>query len=133
MSGIVVVTRGGLVESRHYVHVVVAHADWGVVASCGHAQHVSFVRSAIKMFQAPPLDAVAIACAHLAAADAAWHRAQGRKRDAPCVGAGALAALDAVKALTDAELNALRALAQPPIDNTRGDVVGEIRAELRLH
>lgn len=329
MSGIVVVTRGGLVESRHYVHVVVAHADRGVVASCGDAQHVSFVRSAIKMFQALPLaedgvvsalgitseelalctashnaepfqidavrsllkkagadedalacgphapmhlpaaealkaqgreptrihnncsgkhagllalaahhrwprdgyhlpshpvqqrvlqtlvawsghpregiavavdgcglptfalplDAVAIACARFAAAACSTSpaaaivtamtqhpeyvagtgrlctslmRTAASRRLFAKVGAegyycagvpemrlgialkvedGArrasepalLAALHAVKALTDAELNALRAFAQPSIDNTRGDVVGEIRAELRLH
>jgi L-asparaginase II len=49
------VTRGGFVESRHRVHVVVAQADRGVVASCGDSTLVSFVRSAIKMFQALPL------------------------------------------------------------------------------
>ena len=55
MSHVVEVTRGGVVESRHIVHVAVAHADRGLIASCGNAQHVSFVRSAIKMFQALPL------------------------------------------------------------------------------
>jgi L-asparaginase II len=44
-----------VVESRHIVHVVVADADRGVIASCGTHAHVSFVRSAIKMFQALPL------------------------------------------------------------------------------
>jgi L-asparaginase II len=55
MTGLVEVTRGALVESKHIVHVVVAHADRGVIASCGDAHYVSFVRSAIKMFQALPL------------------------------------------------------------------------------
>jgi L-asparaginase II len=53
--GSVEVTRGGLVESRHTVHVVIAHATRGVIASCGDSKYVSFVRSAIKMFQALPL------------------------------------------------------------------------------
>ncbi len=55
MSNIVEVTRGALVESRHVVHVAVAHADRGVVTACGDRTMVSFVRSAIKMFQALPL------------------------------------------------------------------------------
>jgi L-asparaginase II len=55
VSNVVEVTRGGFVESRHIVHVAVAHADRGLIASCGDAHHVSFVRSAIKMFQALPL------------------------------------------------------------------------------
>ncbi|HUE87527.1 MAG TPA: asparaginase [Vicinamibacterales bacterium] len=55
MSNVVEVTRGATVESRHIVHVAVAHANRGLIASCGEARHVSFVRSAIKMFQALPL------------------------------------------------------------------------------
>jgi L-asparaginase II len=55
VSGWVEVTRGGHVESRHVVHVAVAHADRGVIGRCGDAGVVSFVRSAIKMFQALPL------------------------------------------------------------------------------
>jgi len=55
VSNIVEVTRGALVESRHVVHVAVAHADRGVVTACGDRTMVSFVRSAIKMFQALPL------------------------------------------------------------------------------
>lgn len=55
MNACVEVTRGALVESRHLVHVAVAHADRGLIASAGHADYVSFVRSAIKMFQALPL------------------------------------------------------------------------------
>jgi L-asparaginase II len=55
MSHTVEIRRGALVESRHVVHVAVAHADRGLVAGCGDAHHVSFVRSAIKMFQALPL------------------------------------------------------------------------------
>lgn len=56
MSDFVVeIRRGAVVESLHRVHLVVAHADRGVVASAGDPAHVSFVRSAIKMFQALPL------------------------------------------------------------------------------
>lgn len=55
MTAVVEVTRGRFVESRHLVHVVVAHADRGLVAACGSSQYVGFVRSAIKMFQALPL------------------------------------------------------------------------------
>lgn len=55
MNHFVEATRGGIVESRHVVHVAVAHADRGLIASCGDAHYVSFVRSAIKMFQALPL------------------------------------------------------------------------------
>jgi len=49
------VLRGGLVESRHRVHAVVADADGGLVWTAGDAGLVTFVRSAIKMFQALPL------------------------------------------------------------------------------
>jgi len=55
VSNTVEVTRGALVESRHVVHVAVVHAARGLVASCGDPTFVSFVRSAIKMFQALPL------------------------------------------------------------------------------
>ena len=55
MSAYVEVTRGGIVESRHIVHVAVAHAQRGLVASAGDPRYLSFVRSAIKMFQALPL------------------------------------------------------------------------------
>ena len=54
-SLVVEVLRGDIVESVHRVHVVVSHAERGVVASAGDPAHVSFVRSAIKMFQALPL------------------------------------------------------------------------------
>jgi L-asparaginase II len=46
--------RGDIVESVHRVHVAVAHADQGLIASAGNPAHHSFVRSAIKMFQALP-------------------------------------------------------------------------------
>lgn len=46
--------RGGRVESSHRVHVAVAHADQGLIASAGNPAQQSFVRSAIKMFQALP-------------------------------------------------------------------------------
>lgn len=53
-SCIVEVLRGEVVESQHRVHVAVAHAEQGLVASAGNPAHISFVRSAIKMFQALP-------------------------------------------------------------------------------
>jgi L-asparaginase II len=46
--------RGEVVESVHRVHVAVAHADDGLIASAGNPAHHSFVRSSIKMFQALP-------------------------------------------------------------------------------
>lgn len=46
--------RGGIVESIHRVHVAVAHADQGLIASAGNPAHLSFVRSSIKMFQVLP-------------------------------------------------------------------------------
>jgi len=49
------VLRGAIVESRHRVHAVVAHAEHGPLLVAGDPEHVSFVRSAIKMFQALPL------------------------------------------------------------------------------
>jgi L-asparaginase II len=52
---IVEVLRGGVVESSHQVHIAVWHAERGLIAASGNAVHVSFVRSAIKMFQALPL------------------------------------------------------------------------------
>ena len=47
--------RGEVVESVHRVHVAIAHAEDGLTASAGNPAHLSFVRSAIKMFQALPL------------------------------------------------------------------------------
>jgi len=55
MNFIVEVTRGDLVESTHSVHVAAWHAERGLIASTGNPAHVTFVRSAIKMFQALPL------------------------------------------------------------------------------
>jgi L-asparaginase II len=52
---VVEVLRGNFVESRHHVHVAVAHAEKGLVESAGDPAHATFVRSAIKMFQALPL------------------------------------------------------------------------------
>jgi L-asparaginase II len=46
--------RGEVVESIHRVHVAVAHAEQGLIASAGNPAHDSFVRSSIKMFQALP-------------------------------------------------------------------------------
>jgi L-asparaginase II len=55
VTSYVEVTRGSLVESRHAVHVAVVHAERGLLLHAGNPQHHSFVRSAIKMFQALPL------------------------------------------------------------------------------
>jgi L-asparaginase II len=52
---VVEISRGSLVESRHVVHVAVAHAADGLIGRSGDAGCVTFVRSAIKMFQALPL------------------------------------------------------------------------------
>ena len=53
---VVEVARGGTIESRHVVHVAVAAPQReALAASWGVATHVSFVRSAIKLFQALPL------------------------------------------------------------------------------
>ncbi len=54
-TAVVEVFRGQVVESRHRVHIAVVHAEQGLTASAGNPAHVSFVRSAIKMFQALPL------------------------------------------------------------------------------
>lgn len=54
-SCLVEVLRGGEVESVHRVHVAVAHAEQGLIAGAGNPAHQSFVRSAVKMFQALPL------------------------------------------------------------------------------
>lgn len=51
---VVEVLRGDAVESTHRVHVAVAHAEQGLIASAGNPAHLSFVRSAIKMFQVLP-------------------------------------------------------------------------------
>ncbi|MEO8680943.1 MAG: asparaginase [Vicinamibacterales bacterium] len=51
---VVEVLRGDVVESQHRVHVAVAHAEQGLVASAGNPAHLSFVRSSIKMFQVLP-------------------------------------------------------------------------------
>lgn len=48
------VMRGDVLESTHRVHVAVAHAEKGPLASAGNPAHFSFVRSAVKMFQALP-------------------------------------------------------------------------------
>jgi L-asparaginase II len=51
---VVEVIRGDVVESVHRVHVAIAHAERGLIASAGNPAHHSFVRSSIKMFQALP-------------------------------------------------------------------------------
>lgn len=50
--GIVEVLRGGVVESRHRVHVVVADGAGNVVRSAGDPEFVTFLRSSAKPFQA---------------------------------------------------------------------------------
>lgn len=49
------VVRGGLVESRHAVHVAVADASGRLVSSIGDADRVTYYRSAAKPFQTLPL------------------------------------------------------------------------------
>ena len=49
---LVEVTRGGWVESRHYGHAVVVDKQGRVVAALGDAEHVTFLRSTLKPFQA---------------------------------------------------------------------------------
>lgn len=53
--GVIEVVRGGIVESRHRVHVAVADERGTLVASCGDAGLEVFYRSAAKPFQALPL------------------------------------------------------------------------------
>jgi L-asparaginase II len=75
-AGLVEVTRGGVVESRHAVHVAVCDADGRLVAACGDPRRVTTLRSAAKPWQAQPLvaggaadafglggDVLAVACA----------------------------------------------------------------------
>lgn len=52
---IVELVRGGVVESRHRVHVVVADARGNVLHAAGDPSLVAFLRSAAKPFQAIPL------------------------------------------------------------------------------
>ena len=47
--------RGGVVESRHTVHVAVVDRNGRLVAHAGDADYVTFWRSAAKPFQALPL------------------------------------------------------------------------------
>lgn len=51
----VAVVRGGIVESRHQVHVAVCRPDGTLVASAGDAERLTTLRSAAKPFQAQPL------------------------------------------------------------------------------
>ncbi len=54
-SGAIEVLRGGRVEARHTVHVVVSDAEGRTVASMGDSELDTFYRSAAKPFQALPL------------------------------------------------------------------------------
>jgi L-asparaginase II len=49
------VLRGGLLESRHKVHMAVVSADGRFIASVGNPQFMSFLRSSAKAFQVQPL------------------------------------------------------------------------------
>ena len=53
--GVVEVVRGGAVESRHNVHVVVSDSQGAVVASVGDPTGLTYYRSAAKPIQALPL------------------------------------------------------------------------------
>ncbi len=66
--------RGGLLESTHRGHAVIAHASGDLVKVWGDPERVIFPRSSAKMFQALPLvetgaaDAAGLTSAHLALA-----------------------------------------------------------------
>ncbi len=68
------VWRGEFLESRHRGHLVVAHADQGVILEWGEADRVVLPRSSAKMIQALPLiesgaaHAAALTSEHLALA-----------------------------------------------------------------
>lgn len=49
------VVRGGVVESRHDVHVAVVDADGALLATAGDPSNLTFYRSAAKPMQALPL------------------------------------------------------------------------------
>jgi L-asparaginase II len=53
--GLVEIVRGGVVESRHEVHVVVTRADGHIVAGTGDPTGLTYYRSAAKPIQALPL------------------------------------------------------------------------------
>ena len=53
--GLVEVLRGGVVESRHRVHVAVVDGRGGLVHAVGDPDLVTFLRSSAKPFQAVPL------------------------------------------------------------------------------
>lgn len=55
MSSVVVVRRGGIVESIHRVHAAVVDGDGHLTASVGDPEQVVVHRSAAKPFQAVPL------------------------------------------------------------------------------
>lgn len=48
-------TRAGIAESAHRISLAVTDAEGGLVASSGDPDHVTFLRSAAKPFQALPL------------------------------------------------------------------------------
>jgi L-asparaginase II len=55
MNNSVHVLRGGLLESRHCVHLAAIRPDGTLLASLGEANFSSFLRSSAKAFQAIPL------------------------------------------------------------------------------
>jgi len=75
------VWRGDFLESRHRGHVVVVHADDGVIAAMGDPSRVILPRSSSKMLQALPLvesgaaDAASLTTEHLALACASHNGA----------------------------------------------------------
>ncbi|MBW3535058.1 MAG: asparaginase [Gemmatimonadetes bacterium] len=104
MSARVVVTRGGVEESWHTVHVAVVDTAGLVVARSGDPTRTAFLRSAAKPFQALPLvedgvverygfteSELALCCAshsseprHLAAAASILQRAELGEADLAC-------------------------------------------------
>ena len=66
------VLRGGLLESRHRVHAAVVRPDGSLLASAGHADFTTFLRSSAKPFQAqvliPFLERFNLDSSHLAIA-----------------------------------------------------------------
>jgi L-asparaginase II len=70
--GYVQVLRGGLLESRHKVHMAIVNSDGKLIASVGDPYFSSFLRSSAKPFQAlafiPHLEQLGLGSEHLAIA-----------------------------------------------------------------
>ncbi|MEJ7810346.1 MAG: asparaginase [Gemmatimonadaceae bacterium] len=100
----VVVTRGGIVESRHRVHAAVVDARGALIARAGDPELVTFARSCAKPFQVMPalafgtfealgwdVDELALACAshggepeHVALASSMLRSARMSESDLAC-------------------------------------------------